>query len=155
MAAHDIAREMHRNMLDCFEYIGGSSITFFTPLIEQWEKRWSFDEIKSAFESNINEWYYGNVIHGILSFVFCPYVLGDGIWDEDNLFVDSLSSEQVNDAFDMMEYIIKKYHVDKYLKDYYESSPFEAVKSLTNQNMYDKLPQHLQFASNMFMLSLY
>lgn len=102
----------------------GTDKLFFEDLIGSFEKEWKDANVNIAncLNAPAYMWYYGNIVHGILTCIAYPYFYEDD--------PPRLTKCQVREAVRVIYKLLLKYDLELDAKDYYEMSPKEYVLEL-------------------------
>lgn len=72
-------------------------------------------EMTFAMNTPIHEWYYGNLVHGMLSMMFQPYL---------SFTQQFMSPAQLHRATVFLYELVSSNRIDMAFKDYYEATPY-------------------------------
>lgn len=118
---HIIQKKIANNIIDFVNYLGGSDNVIFTKLLDMWESLYDQDDLKQVFSGRFYNWYYGNIVHGIIDVCFGQFI------KDPFAQIFCLTKDQYDDALLTIHYIINYYDVNKYEKDYYWDTPVEMI----------------------------
>jgi hypothetical protein len=102
----------------------GTDQLFFEDVIGSFEEEWERANVNiaSILNTPVYKWYYGNIVHGILTCIVYPFFCMDD--------PPRLTKFQVREAVRVIYKLLLKYDLEVDAKDYYDMSPKEYVLEL-------------------------
>lgn len=143
VSIQEIQAQIHKEMMSHVEHFARSEQSIFTNLISNWEIGYEESELEASFATLAHDWYHGNIIHGIVLACFNEFVQ----YEDAGRFC--LSEHQLDDALEVLDYIIRKYNINVFERDYYDETPKETVEFIL-QHAVSQMPDHMKEAAIKF-----
>lgn len=116
---------IHKDLVSFVECLSKSEYKIFTECLHIWENKYTEEDLIKAFTEPYYNWYYGNIIHGIILACFQDFIIHPS---DCNVSKFCPSEEQIEDALNVIRYIVETYRINKRQLDYYDDTPLQTLE---------------------------